>query len=710
MTDNAPANAGIKLLRSFCALIDTGVYTLLGFMYEIFFNVASADLFSNETVLLFYKRVQLIIGVYMVFQLAVLIMKGIFNTDTVSGKNNNEFVKKIIIALTMLTVITPISIPNASNEFEKQINNNGLLFGTLYSLQYRILNNNTIGRLVLGTNDTASSNNNNSNSYSRKTKSDDLTKSANIFTSTILKGFLRINLVDEKNRKAVDDGKALETLNANRMCKDIDDDTLNISVANDTPPGDLLSLVNATCTPDSNVLTGGVYSALTFFGLSTKTKFVFAYMPLISTVVGVVFIILLISFTIDIAVRAIKLAVLRLIAPIPIISYMDPNGSKDSGFNSWVKTLSQTYLDLFIRLASVYFVIFLIQDMIANGIYMNITHDAVGVISFIFICIGLFVFAKQAPKFLQQAIGMKSEPMNIFGTAMGRGAALAGAAGSFNASRQASRSSDQVRQAAGENVNPDSFLNRGKHLLAGFAGGISGVGAGLTAADGAKDHKMRAAFEAMQKRNRDAIAKGSSGSSALGRAESTAHSLFFGESESNALAREMKGLETKSKANSAFVDYADKKVSTSAGWTTGKSTWGGVTVKGNYADWSKAYSAAKASKSDSFQFDGKTITTLQAEHLDNDLKESNAADFIKHHGTDNANKPNIEFDTMVRDYEAIYGQGSFDRFIAGQTSGDQGNGVRKVLSDEAKNLTAEAADRKRANTIQEANDRYSGGK
>ena len=36
----------------------------------------------------------------------------------------------------------------------------------------------------------------------------------------------------------------------------------------------------------------------------------------------------MISFTIDIAVRAIKLAVLRLIAPIPIISRIDPKSSK----------------------------------------------------------------------------------------------------------------------------------------------------------------------------------------------------------------------------------------------------------------------------------------------------------------------------------------------------------------------------------------------
>lgn len=714
MTDNAPANAGVKLFRSFCALIDTGVYTLLGFMYEIFFNVASADLFANETILGFYKRVQLIIGVYMVFQLAILIMKGIFNTDAVSGKNNNEFVKKIIIALVMLTVITPISIPNAQNEYEKQINNNGLLFGTLYSLQYRILNNNTIGRLVLGTNDTMSSTSNNSNN-TNSSSVDSLTQSANIFSTTILKGFFRINLVDKDKRVEPDPGKAIETKNKNRMCQDIDNYTMQLYVENKSTPGDLLTLVNATCTPDSNALTGGVYEALTFFGLSSKSKFVFAYMPFISTIVGIVFIVIMISFTIDIAVRAIKLAVLRLIAPIPIISYMDPNGSKDSGFNSWVKTLTQTYLDLFIRLASVYFVIYLIQDMIANGIYMNKTMDAVGVISFIFICIGLFLFAKEAPKFLQSAIGMKSEPMNIFGTALGRGAALAGGVGSFAAGMKASRLSDETRQAAGENVNPDSIFNKGKHLLAGFAGGIGGVGAGLSAVGGAKDHHSQAAIEAMQKRNRDALAKGNAGSSLMGRVGSTAHGMVFGESKSSTLTRDMQSLEADSKAHSAFIDFAEKKVATSAGWTTGTATYkdesgNDVTVESNYSDFQKRLQDAESQGLDRFKLaNNQEITTLQARQIDSALKDSNVSDFITKKGRKDPGKENVEVETMIKDFEAIHGQGSFEQFVSDSNKGGSSD-VRDAFSDKSKKLAAEAATKKRQNAIQEANDRFSGGK
>ena len=621
MTDNFPANAATKILRSFCAMLDMAVYSLLGFMYEIFFNVASADLFANESVLGFYKRVQLIIGVYMVFQLAVLIMKGIFNTDTVSGKNNNEFVKRIIIALVMLTVMTPISIPNPQNEYEAQINNNGLLFGTLYSLQYRILNNNTIGRLVLGTNEASNVGTETSN---RRNKKDKLTQSANVFTSTILKGFLRINLVPEEDRKEVDDGKALETLNANRMCKDIDDDTLDLYVANDTSPSDLLSLVNATCTPDTNKLTGGIYKALSFFGLTGKTKFVFSYMPIVSTVVGIIFIAIMISFTIDIAVRAIKLAVLRLIAPIPIISYMDPNGSKDGGFNSWVKTLTQTYLDLFIRLASVYFVIYIIQDMIANGIYMNKTHDVVGILSFIFICIGLFYFAKEAPKFLQQAIGMKSEPVNIFGQAIGRGAAVVGGAGSFAASMKASREADITNLGkAGANSLP----NRGKHLLAGIVGGISGMGAGIAAADAAKDHKAKAAMEAMQKRNLMDISRGKNGSTFFGRIGTMGERMFSGEDTYEKLSAQKKLAKAQSTTAKDLFSYLEGKGKTDgAGWSVTTEKFEGQANGVNFGkrefhgslndllrEKQKAIAAQQNGEGDgTFEFDGLKFSTTDA--------------------------------------------------------------------------------------------------
>ena len=76
---------------------------------------------------------------------------------------------------------------------------------------------------------------------------------------------------------------------------------------------------------------------------------------LISTIVGIVMVVIMFMICFEVAKRVFQLAALQLIAPIPIISYMDPKGSKDGAFNSWVKLLTTTYLDLFTRLAVIYF-------------------------------------------------------------------------------------------------------------------------------------------------------------------------------------------------------------------------------------------------------------------------------------------------------------------------------------------------------------------
>ena len=200
MTDYMTANTINDLFRSLFALLDKAAYTLLGWMYEILFNVASADIFANDTVQKFYGRMQMIIGVFMLFKLAVSIIQGIINPDTFTDKKAgfSTIIGRVVFALILLTALTPINIPGARSSYEINLNNNGLLFGTLYELQDRILENNTLGRLILGTNDGTSSGN------TATTQQEKLKKSANMFTSTILKGFVRINLKDT----GTDEGKA----------------------------------------------------------------------------------------------------------------------------------------------------------------------------------------------------------------------------------------------------------------------------------------------------------------------------------------------------------------------------------------------------------------------------------------------------------------------------------------------------------------------
>lgn len=422
MTDYMTANTINDLFRSLFALLDRAAYMMLGWMYEILFNVASADIFANDTVQKFYGRIQMIIGVFMLFKLAVSIIQGIINPDTFTDKKSgfSHIISRVVFALIMLTVLTPINIPGARSSYEINLNNNGLLFGTLYELQDRILENNTLGRLILGTNDgTVGSGSGGTNTA--LTQAEKLKKSSNMFTATILKGFIRINMKES--------GGMDETNPDDRVCDYIDQEVLDVYADLETSPNQLLSLVNASCEYQGN---DGFFDTMAAFftRLFTGDRYVFAYMPIISTIVAAVFIYILLGEIITIAIRSIKLAVLRLLAPIPIISYIDPKSEKDGAFAAWTKSLTSTYLELFIHLAVIYFVIFLIQDMIVNGLVINTGTGVIGVISCIFIWIGLFFFVKQAPKFIKDILGVKGGSSNVgLAGLLGGTAMLAGGGG-----------------------------------------------------------------------------------------------------------------------------------------------------------------------------------------------------------------------------------------------------------------------------------------
>lgn len=455
MTDTLNPNVEGNFVRTIASSLSFCVYFLLGLMYQIFFNVASAQLFESETIKNFYGRVQLIIGVFMVFKLAITILQGIMDPEKFMGNKEGfgTIITRVVVALIMLAVIVPINVPDVqnANSYEKYINNNGLLFGTLYSLQDRILSGNTLGRLILGTTDTAE--NPDAVDQTGKTEAqiqqEKLVQSANIFSSTILKGFLRINLVPEDER--VDDD---ETNPENWYCGDhlTDDHRTVIDMYNqlDISPIVLLSdpVVKAKCNFNWQASVPGLKL------IAGKSKYLFAFNFILALIVGAIFLVLLVAFTVDIAIRSIKLAILRLLAPIPIISYVEPKSAKDGMFASWVKALTSTYLDLFLRLAIVYFVIFIIQEMMVNGIIIDQAGGIVGITSCIFIWIGLFFFARMAPKFIKDILGLKGPGMSNIG--------LSGMLSAAGAIRQGGTPLDAVFAAGDATDAQIQAYNQGK--------------------------------------------------------------------------------------------------------------------------------------------------------------------------------------------------------------------------------------------------------
>ena len=129
------------------------------------------------------------------------------------------------------------------------------------------------------------------------------------------------------------------------------------------------------------------------------------YLPVVSTIVGIILVLVLISFCFDIAVRSIKLDFLNMFAPIPIIARIDPKKGNET-FNHWMKMFTSTYLDLFGRLIAIYFAIFIIGQ-IPNMNISSTDGSEVGLFVKVFIIMGVLLFAKQLPKLVEDLLGIK---------------------------------------------------------------------------------------------------------------------------------------------------------------------------------------------------------------------------------------------------------------------------------------------------------------
>ena len=108
MTDSYAESSTVALdvIRKVLSIFDYPVYIILGFTYQLFFNVASADVFSGGTIMKFYGRVQVIIGVFMMFQLAMTFLRGIVEPDSFAkDKGGGSFLRRVATSLILITLL-----------------------------------------------------------------------------------------------------------------------------------------------------------------------------------------------------------------------------------------------------------------------------------------------------------------------------------------------------------------------------------------------------------------------------------------------------------------------------------------------------------------------------------------------------------------------------------------------------------------------------
>lgn len=363
----------LGIIRGLFAAIDKVVVWLIESLYDLIFQISSVQVFDNASLAAFANRITVILSIFMIFKLSLSFLNYIVNPDAMTDKSKgfSKLIQNIAVALVLLV----------SYQF---------LFDKAMELQQKIVDNNTIPKLIIGS---VGKNVKNSSTISFPLFSAFVVPNNDILYSTSTKP----NLTGCRSYSRYIEGSKPSA-------------TCDLTGAGYT---DNVATDNSTVGTDANsqmdyIVEHQDTNALLDFLLRIKKGDIFAfdYKFIISTICGAFAALVLLSFCMDVAVRIIKLYFLRLIAPIPIISYIDP--IKGEGiFKKWLSNVGKTYADLFVRLIAIFFAIFIIQQVATQPALKDFNGNPIdNPFVIIFIIIGALMFAKQFPKLIQDITGI----------------------------------------------------------------------------------------------------------------------------------------------------------------------------------------------------------------------------------------------------------------------------------------------------------------
>ena len=475
-----------NLFRTLMFFLDNIVYGLIPQIYKLFIYLSQLNLFGggdSNPLQQLISRVYVLLGIFMLFKVSFSLLQYIVDPNSFrdSSKGVGKLVTNVLVALVLL-----VSVPS--------------IFSFATEVQARIVQSNVIGELILGS-----------------SMSDDSSEMSPERVETMARDvqFMMFGAFYSLNPEVTSGENALfsqcdgtsgvfgsrdmATVNNGGCLEQLRDEIGDYDDASSNGV-DLYSFFKyvGTNERDGDPCVDGICDDRDFSHFDkllwwkSNGNYVINYLPFISTAAGIYIVFLLITFCVDIAVRVIKLCFLQMLAPIAIVSYIDPKESISSGkLNGWIKESVSTYFSLFLRLATIFFVMLLISVfssiVLASGSSLgqqirDITGDDIvfNIWIYLFLIIGAFMFAKQVPKIIESIFGIKGSgefSLNPFKNA-GATTLLGGAAG-FGLGTVASG----VAAAKTSLDNGESGLTTFRRTISGAAsgglkGGISSVAAG----------------------------------------------------------------------------------------------------------------------------------------------------------------------------------------------------------------------------------------
>lgn len=337
-------------IRSLCASLCNVIYPLMAKLYDVFLEIGS--ILYNDTFSGIYDRISLIIGVFMVFRVIFWLIELLVNPDGIGDKEKNpgNIVKKVFISVLLLAT-TP------------------RIFKLAFDIQHDIISEGVIEEIIVGENNASSDFN-----------------MGRFLAAEVFNNFLTNNPDPDSNKIDED---------CNMLVADGNSDIETSVYFELKNYGTMNRLTSHKC------LTARWKNS---DGKSDQGEYKLDFSGLFAVGVGAFVTWMLLMYCISAGTRCVQLIFLQVIAPIPIMCYLTPK--KDNMLSKWVKQCTTTYLDLFIRVGIISFVMLLIRELLSNssGFLSGFESSEFSAIITIFLVLGLLTFAKKAPDLIQELL------------------------------------------------------------------------------------------------------------------------------------------------------------------------------------------------------------------------------------------------------------------------------------------------------------------
>lgn len=373
------SDLGASILESFkvfmysvCSII----YKLIIYLYDFFDMLCHGRIMDNNLMEQISVRVGLILGLIMFFRVAFVFIQYLLNPDVINDKEKGAFnvIKKILIVIVLLGT-----------------------YSYIFDFVFKVQN------VLLG------DNNDNVNVISRlllpevvDTENFGGAFSANLFMSfyTMNDGLIPLEFRGDTNyERCYNYRLALQN-------EIINDNEFQLGY-NCLTSADVIDVSNEHAS-------------------DPVTVEIINFNYLLAIVVGVFVCWSLLVYCFSVGIRIIQLAFLEIIAPMPIISYISPQ--KDGMFQKWFRMCTTTYLDIFIRVAIINFIVLIIANIIngfatGTGIFFesllaykgsSFVSDSIAFIMVIMI-LALLQFAKKAPELIKELLPKSMTASGDFG-------------------------------------------------------------------------------------------------------------------------------------------------------------------------------------------------------------------------------------------------------------------------------------------------------